>query len=109
MPLHPRETLQRKRKSTLENYSGLKKSKDDDDVTFIEQVSLRPRERKKRLKKLNQKVNIISEIASAKAKPIKAKRKIDKMKYKNEHIKASNESTKNLMLGNFNFDPKKKN
>ena len=102
MPLHPRETLQRKRKSTLENYSGLKK-------TFIEQVSLRPRERKKRLKKLNQKVNIISEIASAKAKPIKAKRKIDKMKYKNEHIKASNESTKNLMLGNFNFDPKKKN
>ena len=30
------------------------------------------------------------------------------MKYKNEHIKASNESTKNLMLGNFNFDLKKK-
>ena len=86
MPLHPRETLQRKRKSTLENYSSLKKSKDDD-VTFIEQVPLRPRERKKRLKKLNQKVNIISEIASAKPKPIKAKRKIDKMKYINEHIK----------------------
>ena len=41
MPLHPRETLKKKRKSTLENYSGLEKSKDDD-VTFIKQVPLRP-------------------------------------------------------------------
>ena len=32
----------------------------------------------KRLEKLDQKVNIINEIASAKPKPIKAKRKIDK-------------------------------
>ena len=41
MPLHPRETLKKKRKSTLENHSGLEKSKDDD-VTFIKQVPLRP-------------------------------------------------------------------
>ena len=34
----------------------------------------------KRLEKLDQKVNIINEIASAKPKPIKAKRKIDKVK-----------------------------
>ena len=77
MPLHPRETLKKKRKSTLENHSGLEKSKDDD-VTFIKQVPLRPREMKKRLKKLNQKVNIISEIASAKPKPIKAKKNMIK-------------------------------
>ena len=29
------------------------------------------------------------------------------MKYINEHIKAANESTENLMIGNFNFDSKK--
>ena len=33
-------------------------------------------------------------------------KKIDKMKYINEQIKAANENTENLMVGNFNFDPK---
>ena len=28
------------------------------------------------------------------------------MKYINEQIKAANENTENLMVGNFNFDPK---
>ena len=28
------------------------------------------------------------------------------MKFINEQIKVANENTKNLMLGNFNFDPK---
>ena len=34
------------------------------------------------------------------------KKKIDKIKFINEQIKAANKNTKNLMLGNFNFDPK---
>ena len=37
---------------------------------------------------------------------LKQKEKIDKMKFINEQIKVANENTKNLMLGNFNFDPK---
>ena len=37
---------------------------------------------------------------------LKQKEKIDKMKFINEQIKDANENTKNLMLGNFNFDPK---
>ena len=106
VPLHPRERLKRKRESTLENYSILSKKSKDNDVTFIKQVPLQPRERKKWLEKLNQKVNIKSEIDSAKPKPIKGKREIDKIKYINEQIKAANENTKKLMLGNFNFDPK---
>ena len=36
----------------------------------------------------------------------KEKRKIDKMKFINEQIKAANENTENLMLGNFKFDLK---
>ena len=59
----------------------------------------------KKAGKLNQKVDIVNEIASAKLKPIKAKRKIDKMKFINEQIKTANENTENLMVGNFNFDP----
>ena len=51
-PLHPREILKRKRKSTLENYSGLTKKGKGDDVTFRKQMLLYPRERKKRLEKL---------------------------------------------------------
>ena len=37
---------------------------------------------------------------------LKQKEKIDKMKFINEQIKVANENTKNLMLGNCNFDPK---
>ena len=106
VPLHPRERLKRKRKSSLENCSGLTEKNKDNNVTFIKQVPLHPHKRKKRLKKLDQKVNIVNEIASARPKPIKAKRKIAKMKFMNEQIKTGNENTKNLMLGNFNFDPK---
>ena len=102
--LHPRERLKRKRKITLENYSGLTIKSKDDDVSFIKPCH--PRERKKRLEKLDQKVNIVNEIASARPKPIKVKRKIDKIKFINKQIKVANENTKNLMLGNFNFDPK---
>ena len=37
---------------------------------------------------------------------LKQKENIDKMKFINEQIKVANENTKNLMLGNCNFDPK---
>ena len=61
----------------------------------------------KKAGKLDQKVNIVNEIASAKPKPIKAKRKLDKMRFVNEQlIKLQIKTPKNLMLGNFNFDPK---
>ena len=69
-------------------------------------MPLHPRKWKKRLENLDQKVNIVSEIASVKPKPITAKRKIDKMKFINEQTKVANENTGNLILGNFNFDPK---
>ena len=126
VPVHPRDRLARKteddikfvkqvplhacerpkRKSTLENYSDLTKKSKDNDVTFIKQVPLHPREQKKRLEKLDQKVHIINEIASAEPKPIKVKRKIDKMTFTNKEIKAAHENTENLILGNFNFDLK---
>ena len=67
-------------------------------------MPLHPRERKIRLENLDQKVDIVNEIASAKPKPVKAKRNTDKMKFINEQIKA--EDTENLMLGNVDFDTK---
>ena len=63
----------KEKKSTLENYSGLTKKSTDDDVTFINQVPLHLRERKIRLKNLDQKVDIVNEIVSAKPKPVKQK------------------------------------
>ena len=66
-------------------------------------MPLHPRKWKKRLEKLDQKFNIVSEIASVKPKPITAKRKIDKMKFINEQTKVANENTGNLMLGNSNL------
>ena len=49
----------------------------------------------KKAGKLDQKVNIVNEIASAKPKPIKAKRKLDKMRFVNEQlITAANKNTK---------------
>ena len=52
-------------------------------------------------------MHIVKAITTAKPKPIKAKRKIDKMKFLNEQIRAANENTENLMLGEFNFNPNK--
>ena len=60
------------------------------DVTFIKQVPFHPRERKKRSEKLDEKAHIIKEIAGAKPKSIKAKRKIDRMKNINDYIRAAN-------------------
>ena len=51
-------------------------------------------------------MNIVNAIASSKPKPIKGKRKIDKIKFLNEQIKAANENTENLLLGEFNSDLK---
>ena len=89
VPLHPHETL-KKKKSTLGNHSSLSKKFKNFDVTFIKQVPFHPRERKKRSEKLDEKAHIIKEIAGAKPKSIKAKRKIDRMKNINDYIRAAN-------------------
>ena len=61
----------------------------------------------KRLAKTDDKVNFIKKISSTKPKkPAKAKRNMDKMKIMNDQIRAENENTENLMLGEFNFDLK---
>ena len=73
----------------------------------MKQVPLHPREQNKRIERLDEKMHIVKAIATAKPKPIKAKRKIDKMKFLNEQVRATNENTENLMLGEFNFDPNK--
>ena len=39
---------------------------------------------------------------------LKLKKNTDKMKNINNQIKPANENTKNLMLGQFNFDPKER-
>ena len=49
-----------------------------------------PREWRKRSEKLDEKAHIIKEIAGAKPKSIKAKRKIDRMKNINDYIRAAN-------------------
>ena len=103
--LHPGERL--KRKIKLDNYSHLNKKSKNDDVTFIRQVLLHPRERIKKLEKINEKVHFVKEVAYAKPKIIvKTKKNTNKMKNINKKTKAANENTRNLMTGEFNFDPK---
>ena len=69
-------------------------------------MPLHHHQRKKRIEKLDKKVHTINEIASAKPKLIISKRKLDKMKLINEQTKAPKKNTQNLILGEFNFDPK---
>ena len=85
----------------------MSKNSKNEDVTFIKQVPLHPRKCMKRLAKTDDKVNFIKKISSTKPKkPAKAKRNMDKMKIMNDQIRAENENTENLMLGEFNFDLK---
>ena len=90
IPLHPRERLKRKRKSTtLDNYNHLSKKSKNEDVTFIKQVPLHLRKRLQRLAKIDEKVHFIKEVASTKPKKlVQTKRKIDKMKNVNDQIRA---------------------
>ena len=61
----------------------------------------------KRLEKINDKVTVVKRAASAKLKIlVKTKTNTDKMKNINRKTKAANENTRNLMVGEFNFDPK---
>ena len=64
----------KEKKSTLGNHSSLSKKSKNYDVTFIKQVPLHPRERKKRSERLNEKVHIIKEIAGANPKSITIQR-----------------------------------
>ena len=108
VPLHLRETLKQKRKATtLDNYNHVSKKSKNEDVTFIKQVPIHPRERMKRLAKIDHKVHFIKEVGTTKPKKLQVKRKIDKMKNINDQIGVANENTENLMLGEFNFDPKR--
>ena len=105
VPHHLRERL--KRKSKLDNYSNLNKKSRNDEVTFIKQVPLHPRERLKRLEKINEKVNFVKEVANAKPKIlVKTQTNTAKIKNIKRKSKAANENTRNLMIGEFNFDPK---
>ena len=67
----------KEKKSTLGNHSSLSKKSKNFDVTFIKQVPVHPRERKKKSERLDEKAHIIKEIAGAKPKSIKTRRKID--------------------------------
>ena len=101
------KNIRRKRKSTLDNYTGLNK-KSKDDVTFIKQVPLHPQERLKRLSKLDDKVHVVKEVLDAKPKPLtKTKKTVDKMKLLTYQIEASLDNTSLLMAGEFNFSLKK--
>ena len=57
--------------------------------------------------KIDTKFHFVKEVAATKPKQrVSTKRKIDKMKNINVETRAANENTVNLMLGEFNFDPK---
>ena len=102
------KNISRKRKRTLGNYTGLNK-KSKDNVIFIKQVPLHPREWLKRLSNLDdKKVHFVKEVVRTKPKLItKTKKKIDKMKHITDQIEASLDNTSLLMAGEFNFSPKK--
>ena len=102
------KNISRKRKRTLGNYTGLNK-KSKDNVIFIKQVPLHPREWLKRLSNLgDDKVHFVKEVVSAKPKLItKTKKKIDKMKHITDQMEASLDNTLLLMAGEFSFSPKK--
>ena len=70
-------------------------------------MPLYPQERTKRLEKINDKVTIVKEVASAKPKTLaKTKTNTGKMKNINRKTKAANENIINLLIDEFNFDPK---
>ena len=71
-------------------------------------MPLHPRERLKRLSKIDDKVHFVREVASVKPKQLtKTKKKIEKMKLTNDQIEASINNSSLLMDGEFNFSPKK--
>ena len=71
-------------------------------------MSLHPRERLKRLSKVDDKLHFVKEVASVKPKHTsKTKRKIEEMKLTNDQIEASINNSSMLMDGEFNFSPQK--
>ena len=57
VPVHSRDWLKRKRKVKLVNYNGLSKKSKNDDVVFIKQVPINPRNRLKKLEAIDEKVH----------------------------------------------------
>ena len=71
-------------------------------------MPLHPRERLKRLSKVDDKLHFVREVASVKPKyTSKTKRKIEKMKLTNDQIQASINNSSMLMDSEFNFSPQK--
>ena len=71
-------------------------------------MPVHPKECLKRLAKLDEKVYFVDEIDNSKPKKlIRTKRNIDKMKNIKNQIQSANENSMNLLLGKFDFDPKK--
>ena len=71
-------------------------------------MSLHPRERLKRLSKVDDKLHFVREVASVKPKHTsKNERKIEEMKFTNDQIVASINNSSMLMDGEFNFSPQK--
>ena len=99
-----------KRKAQLVKYSKLKKCKDDD-VVFIKQVPVHPRDRFKKLAAAAEKVEFIKQVLVYPKDRLKRARKEKdehprgRMKNKEEQI--ARDKVSKLMCGEFNFDPKK--
>ena len=108
MPVHPRDKLKNKKEDKVRNLQQPNQKSKGSDVTFIKQVPLHPRERLKRLPKVDEKLHFVREVASVKPKHTsKTKRKIEKMKLTNDQIEASINNSSILMEGKFDFSPQK--
>ena len=71
-------------------------------------MPVHPRECLKRLAKLDEKVYFVDKIDNSKPKKlIRTKRNIDKMKNIKKQFQSANENSMNLLLGKFDFEPKK--
>ena len=71
-------------------------------------MSLHPRERLKRLAKVDGKLHFVSEVASVKPKHTsKTKKRIEKMRLTNDQVEAAINNSSILMDGEFNFSPQK--
>ena len=71
-------------------------------------MPLHPRERLKRLAKVDDKLHFVREVASMKPKHTsKTKKRIEKMRLTNDQIEAAINNSSMLMDGEFNFSPQK--
>ena len=123
-----------KRKGQLVNYSKLNKKSKDDDIVFIKQVPVHPRDRFKKLAAAKEKVELIKqvpvhprdrlkraarqqkEVEFIKQVPLHPKERLKRMdkklkhprdRMKNKELQIAKDNFSALMIGKFSFDPKK--